>query len=61
MLELDGADIDWEFPQLTSDTNGFQALMSALYAAFAPKGYLLTAAMSSLYIFSTHSTGKNTC
>jgi len=45
--DLDGADIDWEFPDTTSKSNGFQALMESLSSVFKTKGYLLSAAVSS--------------
>ena len=43
---LDGADMDWEFPNAGSSANNFEALMTELYNALHPAGKLVTAAVS---------------
>lgn len=52
---FDGLDLDWEYPKCwqvncnsgpQSDKQGFTALVAELSAAFKPKGYLLSAAVS---------------
>ncbi len=43
---LDGADMDWEFPDAGSSANNFEALMTELYNALHPQGKLVTAAVS---------------
>ncbi|HEY0711276.1 MAG TPA: glycosyl hydrolase family 18 protein [Polyangia bacterium] len=46
--QLDGVDIDWEYPEEGASAAGFLALMKDLRAALAPQGKLLTAAVVSL-------------
>ncbi|HEY0706938.1 MAG TPA: glycosyl hydrolase family 18 protein [Polyangia bacterium] len=43
--ELDGVDIDWEYPDEGASGEAFVALMKELRAALSPKGKLLTAAV----------------
>jgi chitinase len=45
--DLDGVDIDWEYPEEGASAEGFLALMKDLRAALAPKRKLLTAAVVS--------------
>src|SRR6185295_15680167 len=42
---LDGADIDWEYPDTTSESNNYNTLMSQLATALHSRGKLLTAAV----------------
>jgi chitinase len=42
---LDGVDIDWEYPDPGQSANNFDALMTALSNALKPSGKLLTAAV----------------
>lgn len=42
---LDGVDIDWEYPNPGTSANNFAALMKELHDTLSPKGYLLTAAV----------------
>ena len=42
---LDGVDIDWEYPDAGSSANNFEALMTQLYNTLHPNGKLLTAAV----------------
>src|SRR5207244_7241630 len=42
---LDGIDIDWEYPDVGASGNNFSALMSALSTAMHSRGKLLTAAV----------------
>jgi len=42
---LDGVDIDWEYPSGTNEPQNFLLLMQDLYNALHPKGKLLTAAV----------------
>lgn len=44
---LDGVDIDWEYPDPGASGNNFTALMQQLSGALKPKGKLLTAAVVS--------------
>lgn len=43
---LDGADMDWEFPDAGASANNFQALMTELYNALHPMGKLVSAAVN---------------
>lgn len=45
VFDLDGVDIDWEFPDPGSEARNFELLMEELYAAFNPRGWLVTAAI----------------
>ena len=45
---LDGADIDWEYPQAGASAQNYLALMQALHDALAPDGKLLTSAVAAL-------------
>ncbi|MEU8003775.1 glycosyl hydrolase family 18 protein [Catellatospora sp. NPDC049111] len=44
---LDGVDIDWEYPDTTAESNNFTALMNQLSTAMHSRGKLLTAAVVS--------------
>ncbi len=46
LYNLDGADMDWEFPDAGSSADNFEALMTELYNALHPSGKLVTAAVS---------------
>ena len=43
---FDGLDIDWEYPSSAADKTGYVNLLAALRSAFAPSGFLLSAAVS---------------
>ena len=43
---LDGADMDWEFPDAGASADNFEALMTELYNALHPMGKLVTSAVS---------------
>jgi chitinase len=43
--DLDGVDIDWEYPDPGTSANNFALLMKELHDTLNPKGYLLTAAV----------------
>lgn len=42
---FDGLDVDWEYPK-AADRHGFSNLLKSLRKAFAPKGYVLSVAVS---------------
>ena len=45
---LDGADIDWEYPQAGDSAQNYLTLMQALHDALRPDGKLLTSAVAAL-------------
>jgi len=45
IYNFDGLDVDWEYPEGPEDKLGYISLLTSLKAAFAPKGYLLSAAV----------------
>jgi chitinase len=47
-FELDGIDVDWEYPDAGQSAKNFSALMHELYAETAPNGKLLTSAVVAL-------------
>jgi GH18 family chitinase len=44
--DLDGADIDWEYPDVGSSAKNYDSLMNQLYKALHPNGKLVTAAVA---------------
>lgn len=46
--QLDGIDVDWEYPDAGESARNFSALMHALYEELHPKGKLLTSAVVAL-------------
>lgn len=44
--QLDGVDIDWEYPNAGSEATNFRLLMQQLAATFHPRGKLVTAAVT---------------